>query len=706
METRLHAAGRKVSIGGAGVSWVLAIDFGTSFSSAAVSVDGREPRLVEVQDIDGKLQGRMPSAVFAPPNTDELVVGWRAEDQGMYDPKFLQRTPKEKLGEQPPFFLLGQREVPKSRAVAELLLDFVRAAGDTMGGSEPDKVRLTHPASWREDGPKRAALERAAEEAGLDEPLFMKEPVAAAVHFAFHPDHAELEPGQLVAVYDLGGGTFDAAVLRMVEGPEQFEVVGRALGKDGLGGEAFDDSFEDFLGEEMARASPEEWEKIQASPRLLLMFRRQVRRAKEALSHQLTWTVRVPESERSLTVTREQFEDEILDQVVRSVEILEKTITDGAKLHVEQLAAIYLAGGSSRIPLVSKTIHERLGLDPVPLAEPKSAIALGAAKARLDGTRLARHLGEASRGITPLDDGLGSGDIDRSFPDRRMGQPRDHREAEAALTPEDSAADFEVEDLDEDPDEFDVEDLQYEEWPKWAWDAAMVQVEKLDPATAGLLAEVERSSLQGDDQALIVRMPAEWLQRWSADPRHQALLLETVRQVTRGRRTVRLEEAQFRGDRSMLNVYEKNFSGGSDYCLCALHGYLSVGPGGLEPTFETGPRQVARMLRLGSVGQATVLVFVTRRPGLYIVEGKTPNCDKLRRGWIYPGRVPKVVRLPRASDSKDLSQFRFALSVREVQTGGSSVHSEKTRRGVLSFPFEQAANDFVRTLEQVGITVD
>src|SRR5262249_3396081 len=120
------------------------------------------------------------------------------------------------------------------------------------------------------------------------------------------------------------------------------------------------------------------------------LFRRKVRYAKESLSRNQTWDVELPTSEeRALRVTREQFEDTIRDEIDTSVDILERTIRHGAKLSsVEQLAAIYLAGGSSRIPLARAPTVERLALEPMTLDEPKAVIALGAALAESAGKPL------------------------------------------------------------------------------------------------------------------------------------------------------------------------------------------------------------------------------------------------------------------------------------------------------------------------------
>ncbi|MEZ5262528.1 MAG: Hsp70 family protein [Acidimicrobiales bacterium] len=112
------------------------------------------------------------------------------------------------------------------------------------GGTAPASVRLTHPAIWGR--PRIDQLRRAAAEAGLPEVELLTEPVAAAMAYA----HAHAVPnGTFLAVYDLGGGTFDAAVAQATA--EGFVVVGRPVGEDRLGGELFDELLANAVAEQL-----------------------------------------------------------------------------------------------------------------------------------------------------------------------------------------------------------------------------------------------------------------------------------------------------------------------------------------------------------------------------------------------------------------------------------------------------------------------
>jgi len=356
--------------------WVLAIDYGTSFSSAAIRMNGAAA-LVKMPAPEG-LRDTMPSAVFWP--TDgELVVGWVAENQAALAPDRFEPAPKRRLGVDE-HLLLGGEPVPVAEAVAGVLRRVFEEARRSRGDTQPGLVALTHPASWAAG--RIEALVEAAELAGIDSPRLLSEPEGAALHFATAHIGAHIEIGGLVAVYDLGGGTFDAAVLERV-GETSFRLAGKPGGRDGLGGEEFDRKLYEHVAKQLAFDAPEQWARIRASGRSHRDFRIEVRRAKEALSSYATYDLVLPEAtERtSWRVTREEFEGLIREDVETSVEILARTLADSGiddATDTSRLVSVYLAGGSSRIPLVAQAIGERLGRVPSSLDEPKIVVALGA----------------------------------------------------------------------------------------------------------------------------------------------------------------------------------------------------------------------------------------------------------------------------------------------------------------------------------------
>ena len=360
------------------MSWVLSVDFGTSSTSAAMGRDGG----AQLVAVDGGLP-RMLSNVFWHQSSGQLLLGDVADNASATMPWCYEPCPKRKLGQE--FLLLGDERVRVSDAVGSILHSVAQDATRMQGGERQADVRLTHPVRWGAE--RRKALVEAAAFAGLEEPELVLEPVAAAMHYASE----RLRPGEHVAVYDLGGGTFDTAVLQRTE--TGFEVVGVPGGRNGFGGEEFDDRLYRFLGEQLPE---DEWLRLRSKaeadedtawPKANRQFQRNVRRAKELLTKTPQVDVLVPSPvNRERVLTAGELNALIGADVDDSVAELERTITS-AGLEPAQLSAIYLAGGSSQIPLVARTITERLGIVPAYLNDPKAVICLGAALGAPNGHR-------------------------------------------------------------------------------------------------------------------------------------------------------------------------------------------------------------------------------------------------------------------------------------------------------------------------------
>jgi hypothetical protein len=351
--------------------WVLAIDFGTTSTAAAMRVDD----VVERIELDGA--PRMPSMVFwregtGGSSTGRLILGEEADELSGLAPLCLELTPKRRIGDE--FMRLGEKRVRVTEVIAAILRKVTDEAMRLRAGEPPSEVRLTHPAGWA--SPSLEKLREAARIAGFDSPVFIPEPVAAAMHFASR----RLRPGEHVAVYDLGGGTFDTAVLRRTEA--SFEVVGVPGGNEDLGGEDFDDRLFQHLGGQLP---PEKWQALrESSDRPWIAanrdLRRQARRAKEFLSRSAQHEFYMaPPVDQELIARAETLRELIAPDIEATVAELERTIRS-AGLDPTDLAAIYLAGGSSRIPLVARLIGQRLGQIPQSLDDPKAVIAMGAAR--------------------------------------------------------------------------------------------------------------------------------------------------------------------------------------------------------------------------------------------------------------------------------------------------------------------------------------
>ncbi len=346
------------------MGYSLGIDLGTTFTAAAVALDGR----TEVVSL-GNHAATIPSVVFLRDDGD-VIVGDVAQRRGQQEPDRFAREFKRRFGDSTPI-MLGHTPYSAERLMAAVLQQVAGQVTERYGGP-PDSVAIAHPANW---GPyKIELLGQAVQLAGLSGARFVTEPEAAAVHFAAGE---RLDPGDLVAVYDLGGGTFDAAVLRRVE--DGFETLGEPQGIERLGGIDFDEAVlshvRSTVGDALARLDPDD----QTARAAIMRLRSECVAAKEALSgdSETSIPVMLPTLQTQVRVTRAELEDAIRPALRETVESLRRAI-DAAGVTPADIRAIVLAGGSSRIPLVNELVSE-LGR-PVALdAHPKHTVALGAA---------------------------------------------------------------------------------------------------------------------------------------------------------------------------------------------------------------------------------------------------------------------------------------------------------------------------------------
>ncbi|GLZ38632.1 Hsp70 family protein [Actinokineospora sp. NBRC 105648] len=347
---------------------VLSVDLGTSNTVAVLSAHGLPPRVVEV---DGA--ATMPSAVFAAED-GTLVVGRDAERRARLDPSRFEPNPKRRVDEGT--LLLGDVVVPVAEALAAVLRRVAEETKRQLNGALPDEVRLTHPAQW---GPvRRNVLLSAARLAGMGSSLVLvPEPVAAAAHFA-GLGHA-LPAGHALAVYDLGAGTFDVAVVAATQ--NGFSVLAEN-GLPDLGGLDVDQALLEHVGRSVSHRDPRGWQHLlrpetTADRRARRALQEDVKAAKEALSRHPQTEVPMPVPFDDVLVTRVELEALIRPSLLRSVEVLTATIR-ATGLTPDRLAGIYLVGGSSRIPLVATLIAEQLRIVPTSLDQPETAVALGA----------------------------------------------------------------------------------------------------------------------------------------------------------------------------------------------------------------------------------------------------------------------------------------------------------------------------------------
>lgn len=347
------------------MGYLLGIDVGTTRTAAAVIHAGT----VEMVTL-GDHSVDIPSVVYVAPDGG-LLFGEAAERRALTEPDRVAREFKRRIGDPTPIPLGEQSFAPEqlSALLAEHVVDVVAR---TEGGA-PDRIAVTHPASW---GMHKCDLFAAAlAERGLTV-TFLTEPQAAALHYA---TNERVEPGATVAVYDLGGGTFDAAVVRKEAAGGGFTLLGRPEGVEQLGGADFDQAVVDHVRDAVPAAFEGLDETDPNALSAMARLRRDCREAKEALSADTEVSIPVWLGEVRTTVRlhRSDFEERIRPRLEESVEALQRAIAS-AGLAASGPSVVLLVGGSSRVPLVAELVSTGLGRPVQVDADPKNTIAKSA----------------------------------------------------------------------------------------------------------------------------------------------------------------------------------------------------------------------------------------------------------------------------------------------------------------------------------------
>ncbi|HTI23355.1 MAG TPA: Hsp70 family protein [Kutzneria sp.] len=348
------------------MTYLLGLDLGTTFTAAAIRRGDGPPEMVTL----GNRSTCLPSVLHIG-RDGAVLVGDAAERRAAVDPAGVAREFKRRIGDQTPMLLGdgGHTAHELTARLARYVVDFVRSRE----GGEPEQVSITHPAGW--GGHKTALLGEALAEYGLGDSLLLSEPAAAAIAYAATE---RLAPGAAIGVYDLGGGTVDMAVLRK-DGIGSFELVGEPAGDDHFGGVDFDE----LLFERIRNQFPELMAGLSADDPLAVSavarLRREITEAKEALSldTEAVIPVLLPSGQRQARLIRAEFEAMIRAALEETVDLMRRTI-HSAGLTEDDLAAVLLVGGSSRIPLVTELLSAGLGRPVAVDADPKATVAIGA----------------------------------------------------------------------------------------------------------------------------------------------------------------------------------------------------------------------------------------------------------------------------------------------------------------------------------------
>lgn len=358
------------------MTYSLGVDLGTTFTAAAVCQPGGQPSMVSL----GASGYAIPSVLFLR-DDGTFLVGEGAEMRATADPTRVARYFKRQLGDSGSRFI-GGTPYSAQALTARLLAHVLNTVADRQG-EQPGSVVLTHPANW---GPyRREVLEQAAAMAGVTAQVqLVSEPEAAASHYA---KSERVDAGELIGVYDLGGGTFDAVIMRRTT--DGFEVVGQPQGVERLGGVDFDDVIWAFVAEasdlDMSEMMNSDDEAVLAAGHAL---RNSCVDAKRLLSVDTNARIRValPSVNRSVRLNRKEFENRIRPRLVETIMALEAALTSG-NVAATDLSRILLVGGSSRIPLVNQLLAQHFGRPIAVDSDPKNTVALGAAlRGTLDHT--------------------------------------------------------------------------------------------------------------------------------------------------------------------------------------------------------------------------------------------------------------------------------------------------------------------------------
>jgi hypothetical protein len=346
------------------MTYSLGVDLGTTTSAAAL----RRSSGLEVCRL-GDLTATMPSVVLERADRS-LLVGEPAAERAPYDPTLVARHVTAHLDDHEPIVLDGRPHDPArlTQALLETVIDRVRR----LHGDRPHDLVLTYPLF--PGGGSRALLERVGA-ATVGRTALIPHPVAAAAKLAHDVD---ISVGTTVAVLDLGGGTFEATIVRRTD--NGFDVVGSPGGLADLGGVDFDDAV-------FARVDAELDHVLQTVPRddidgmaALRRLRMACRSAKEWLSSSPDTTVEValPNLSTWVPIRRADLERDIRPSLMAAVDVVAQTIAASGLAPADVHVAL-LVGGSSRIPLFAELVSSRLGLPIVADPFPELTVALGAA---------------------------------------------------------------------------------------------------------------------------------------------------------------------------------------------------------------------------------------------------------------------------------------------------------------------------------------
>ena len=373
---------------------IIGIDLGTTNSCVAV-LDGDKVRVLE--NSEGR---RTTPSIVAYAKDGEIIVGDAAKRQAVTNPKNTLFAIKRLIGRRyddaevqrdigiMPFKItkadngdawveVDDKKLAPPQISAEVLKKMKKTAEDILGEEVTEAV-ITCPAYFNDS--QRQATKDAGRIAGLNVKRIINEPTAAAI--AYGEDKAKGE--QKIAVYDLGGGTFDISIIDIdeVDGEKTFEVLA-TNGDTHLGGEDFDNRIVDYLIDEFRT---EQGVDLRTDPLALQRLKEAAEKAKIELSSSQQTDVNLPyitadatgPKHMNIKITRAKLESLVEELVTKTLEPVKTALSD-AGLSPSDVNDVILVGGQSRMPMVQKLVADFFGKEPRKDVNPDEAVAIGAA---------------------------------------------------------------------------------------------------------------------------------------------------------------------------------------------------------------------------------------------------------------------------------------------------------------------------------------
>ena len=346
---------------------VIGIDLGTTNSCVSV-LEGGEP--VVITNAEGN---RTTPSVVGFAKNGERLVGETAKRQAITNPARTISSIKREMGNDHTVEIDGKKYTPQD--ISAMILGKLKTDAESYLGEKVTEAVITVPAYFTDS--QKQATKDAGRIAGLDVKRIINEPTAASLAYGLDKDE---QSNHKILVYDLGGGTFDVSILELGDGV--FEVLATS-GNNKLGGDDFDDVLLKFMADTFAKENGVD---LRADKMAHQRLKESAEKAKKELSSAQTTNVNLPfitvnqdgPLHLNMDITRAKFEQLTADLVARTIEPVNKAMSD-AKVTSADLAKVILVGGSTRIPAVQEAVKKVTGKEPFKGINPDECVAVGAA---------------------------------------------------------------------------------------------------------------------------------------------------------------------------------------------------------------------------------------------------------------------------------------------------------------------------------------